>query len=65
MNIEQSKREYENTKKQITQLLTTLDTDCQRHNEQIASAVRPIIQENRSRMERGEASLSGFGLPIK
>jgi hypothetical protein len=60
VNIEQSKREYEDTKKQITQLLATLGTDCQRHNEQIASAVRPIIQEKRGRMEKGEASLSGL-----
>lgn len=65
VNIEQSKQEYEGTKKEITQHLTTLGTDCQRHNQQIAPAVRPIIQEKRNRMEKGEAGLSGFGLPIK
>jgi hypothetical protein len=65
VNIEQSKQEYERTKKEIIQHFTTLGADCQRYNEQIAPVVKPIVQEKRNRMEKGEAGLSGFGLPIK
>jgi hypothetical protein len=65
VDIDRSKREYEQTKNEIVQCMTTLSNDCQGYNLQIAPAVRPIIQEKRNRMEKGEASLSGFGLPIK
>lgn len=64
VDIEQSKLTFENTKRQIIGYLTTLAGDCDQFNQQLPSALSQIIQEKRARMERGEAGLAGFGLPI-
>lgn len=65
VDVERAKQEYEAAKGGVSSYLATMTSDCGRHNQQIAPSVRTIIEEKRSRMEKGEAGLAGFGLPIK
>jgi len=59
-----SKQDFESRKGQIINCLKTLGSDFESFNAQLPGAIAPIIQEKRSRMEKGEGNLDSWGMPI-